>query len=73
MLVFLNLPVIPRGDEIDYVQCGFCRSAFAPSVLETGPPALGGTSDDEREFAWRYAELTGAAASTLLTWDAADQ
>jgi len=70
MLVFLNVPVARKGEEAEFVQCGFCRRAFMPSVLESGPPDLVRDVDaDGDQLDWHYAELTGAAASTLLVWE----
>ena len=77
MLVFLYVPVAQRGEEHEFVQCGFCRRAFHPSVLEAEPPMLerlNQSSDEALDEApdWHFAELTGAAASTLLTWERED-
>lgn len=69
MLVVLRIPIAHRGDERSVVQCGFCRAAFHPSVLEADPPlpSRGPTGDPTPD--WHFAELTGAAATTLLTWE----
>ena len=70
MLTFLYVPVAQRGEEREFVQCGFCRRAFHPSVLDVAPPLPGLTADPEDDRPdWRISELTGDAASTLLTWD----
>ena len=70
MLVFLYVPVARRGEESEFVQCGFCRRAFSPAVLESEPPGLvRDVHAEDYELDWHYAELTGAAASTLLVWE----
>ena len=73
MLVFLNFPVAQRGEQREFVQCGFCRRAFHPSVLELDPPLPGrGAGPGDGVPDWHFSELTGDAASTLLTWDGED-
>ena len=72
---FLYVPVVPLADKGEFVQCGFCRHAFKPSILESGPPddsVSAGAEEVRRTEALRRAEteLTGAAASTLLLWEA---
>ena len=66
----MYLPVARRSGEREFVQCGFCRRAFHPSVLELEPPLPGpGEGPVEETDDWHFSELTGQAASTLLTWD----
>ncbi len=72
MVVFLRIPIARRGEERSVVQCGFCRKGFEPSVLEEAPPVLKRARDEELPD-WHFAELTGAAAATLLTWEAEDR
>ena len=56
------------------MQCGFCRRAFDTSVLQAEPPVLEDRffDLDDEVHDWHFAELTGAAASTLLTWEGDD-
>ncbi len=78
---FLYVPVVPLADRGEFVQCGFCRHAFKPSILESGPSVDSVSASAEatrrvetarRAEALRRVEteLTGAAASTLLLWEA---
>ena len=73
MLVVMYLPIRKRSAERDFVQCGFCRRAFHPTVLEREPPVLGHESGrDVMTDDWHFAELTREPASTLLTWSSED-
>lgn len=73
MLVFMYLPVARRSAEREFVQCGFCRRAFHPTVLEREPPLPDQAGDpNDKTDDWHFAELTGEAASTLLTWSGED-
>jgi len=68
--VFLFVPVVPLDGEVEFVQCGFCRRAFSPSIL--GPTAGHEPEDPELEARVRahIEEIrAGAAATTLLVWE----
>jgi len=73
--VFLYLPVVPLAGLKEFVQCGFCRRAFKPSIL--GSRASTEVVDAETEAEPRRVnppprpdpDLVGAAASTLLVWE----
>jgi hypothetical protein len=68
--VFLSVPVIPLAGEREFVQCGFCRRAFRPSILETHQRgSLGRAGPDAEMPAGSDPELAGAAAATLLVWE----
>lgn len=74
MFVFLYVPVARSGAGREFVQCGFCRRAFSPSVLESGPPGLPSdvhVADDDGDP--HHTELTGAPASTLLVWESGNE
>ena len=64
------LPIIPLKGEREFVQCRFCRRAFAPSILESAPPD-DGSMVEEPTRATRRSEnsFSGPAASRLLVWD----
>lgn len=76
---FLYVPVVPLADRGEFVQCGFCRHAFKPSILESGPSVDSASAETARRVGTAHraaalrgaeTELTGAAASTLLLWEA---
>ena len=68
-LVLFFLPVLPLRGEKTFVRCGFCRRAFPPSVLEAQRVVPLRGADAENAIDADNELLTGAAASTLLTWD----
>ena len=69
MLVFLSVPIAQRGDDLEFVQCGFCRRVFHPSVLDLDPPMIDGRNAEAAGTSdTHFSKLKGAAASTLLTW-----
>ena len=61
-----HVPIVPLKGEQEFVQCGYCRCAFRPSILESGHP--GGDVAVEVSQAL-VTELNGPAASTLLVWE----
>lgn len=69
-LVFLYVPLVPLAGEDEFVQCGFCRRAFKPSILESGrgdDAAASGASPEVR--ARGEPALAGPAAEILLMWE----
>lgn len=64
------VPVVPLAGERSFVQCGFCRRAFDPAILDAeaeaqaAPGSSGGGPKRVPD-----PELAGAPASTLLVWD----
>lgn len=68
--VLLAVPVVPLSGEEEFVQCGFCRSAFRPSIIEAGQTDDAARVEVEDQPSRELlTELHGTAASTLLVWD----
>jgi len=61
------VPIVPLKGEQDFVQCGYCRRAFQPTVLESGRLGADVTGEVAQAL---VTELNGPAASTLLVWEA---
>jgi len=40
-----HLPLVPLRGEQDFVQCGYCRRAFHPEILESGRLGIDATSE----------------------------
>ena len=59
-----HVPLVPLKGEQDFVQCGYCRRAFLPSVLESDAPLL--AAEARRNIEER---LAGSAATHLLVWE----
>lgn len=76
----LFVPVLPLGDEHEFVLCGFCHRAFRTSILKQEIEIEDAEAVDfedvqpnaaiprPRPSARPDPELAGAAASSLLTW-----
>ncbi|MDA0329855.1 MAG: zinc-ribbon domain-containing protein [Gemmatimonadetes bacterium] len=69
-LVFLFVPVVPLAGEEEFVQCGFCRRAYKPSVLESQESDAGVHARVDAEVSRRGEQDRTAPASVLLMWDA---
>ena len=61
-----HVPIVPLEDQQEFVQCGYCRRAFQPSVLESGRLGADGRGEVAQAL---VTELNGPAASTLLVWE----
>lgn len=68
--VLLFVPVVPLSGEKEFVQCGFCRRAFTPSILESNAVVTNGETAKRRA---PHEECTTPEASTLLVWSAEDK
>lgn len=65
-----HVPLVPLKGEREFVQCGFCRRAYAPSVLDAAEADEATTGGEELTAVPRRPEqLTGPAASALLVWE----
>lgn len=62
------VPIVPLAGERSFVQCGFCRRAFDPAILEAEAQTGPGSSDTAPKHK-PDPQLAGAPASTLLVWD----
>jgi len=65
-----HVPLVPLKGERDFVQCGYCRSAFAPSILDSSHLGADVTPEVRQAL---VTELNGPAASTLLVWESAEE